>query len=215
MQRIKDIVLTVIATTTIICATQSIMATVKNIEIPVSYNDIEIIIDGQLLKTEKEPFIYDGTTYLPVRAVAEAVGKEVEWVPQTNTVLLTTNNQYVDIEQFSEILLYNDNGIKIVFKGVSDGLFGKKVNLYIENNTTKDYVIQVKEFSINGYMISPVFSCEVSAGKKANDDLTILSTSLDVNNIKEIDDVEFIFDILNSENSQDSIITEKITLSFN
>ncbi len=35
-----------------------------------------------------EPFIYEGTTYLPMRAVATALGMNVEWDEETSTVLL-------------------------------------------------------------------------------------------------------------------------------
>ena len=53
--------------------------------IDVFYDNIKIFIDGEELDPrdgdgEKvEPFIYNGTTYLPVRAVGQAVGKSVEW----------------------------------------------------------------------------------------------------------------------------------------
>lgn len=36
--------------------------------------------------TVVEPFIVDGTTYLPVRAVGEAMGKTVDWDGRTHTV---------------------------------------------------------------------------------------------------------------------------------
>lgn len=35
-----------------------------------------------------EAFVYNGTTYLPVRAVGEAVGKTVQWEGKTNSVYL-------------------------------------------------------------------------------------------------------------------------------
>jgi hypothetical protein len=35
-----------------------------------------------------EPFIFEGTTFLPVRAVAEALGQEVNWDGATNTVYI-------------------------------------------------------------------------------------------------------------------------------
>ena len=53
--------------------------------IDVFYDNIKIFIDGEELDPrdgdgEKvEPFIYNGTTYLPVRAVGQAVGKSVDW----------------------------------------------------------------------------------------------------------------------------------------
>lgn len=36
------------------------------------------------------PILENGTTYLPVRAIGEAFGKEVEWVAETKTVKLTS-----------------------------------------------------------------------------------------------------------------------------
>ena len=73
----------------------------KNIE--VSYNDIQIVVNGirivprDVNGTIVEPFIYNGTTYLPVRAVSEALGNAVEWDPTTYTVYVSerpnANNQ--------------------------------------------------------------------------------------------------------------------------
>lgn len=53
--------------------------------IEVSYQNIKIFMDGEEVDARDangqkvEPFIYNGTTYLPVRAVGQAVGKEVNW----------------------------------------------------------------------------------------------------------------------------------------
>ena len=54
-------------------------------EISAAFRDIKIIVDGKQLSTPAEPFIYNGTTYLPVRAVGEAVGKEAAWDNDTKT----------------------------------------------------------------------------------------------------------------------------------
>lgn len=58
------------------------------------FKNIRICVDGVEMTPrdtagkEVEPFIYNGTTYLPVRAVGEAVGKEVSYDVNTNTVYL-------------------------------------------------------------------------------------------------------------------------------
>ena len=58
------------------------------------FKNIKICVDGVAMTPrdtagkEVEPFIYNGTTYLPVRAVGEAVGKEVTYDGSTNTVYL-------------------------------------------------------------------------------------------------------------------------------
>lgn len=58
------------------------------------YNNIKIYVDGVKIETKDvngnnvEPFIYNGTTYLPVRAVGEAIGKTVTWDGATQSVYL-------------------------------------------------------------------------------------------------------------------------------
>lgn len=58
------------------------------------YKDIKIYVDGVKIEPKDangntvEPFIYNGTTYLPVRAVGEAVDKTVTWDGKTNSVYL-------------------------------------------------------------------------------------------------------------------------------
>lgn len=57
-------------------------------------NGIKIVIDGRQLNptdangNKVEPIIYNGTTYLPVRAVANAFGKAVYWDGPNYTVYL-------------------------------------------------------------------------------------------------------------------------------
>ena len=90
------------------------MQTTKNIF--AVYNNIKIVVDGRQIITDShnEPFIYNGTTYLPVRAVGEAVGKEVAWNGDANTVYLghaeedstaSIINFYVDNKQVQSITL--------------------------------------------------------------------------------------------------------------
>lgn len=64
------------------------------------YNDIKIRLNGKTLTPKDaagnpvEPFIIDGTTYLPVRAVGEALGLNVSWDGATNTVILGNDPEY-------------------------------------------------------------------------------------------------------------------------
>lgn len=57
-------------------------------------NGIKIFIDGEKLNPKDangntvEPIIYNGTTYLPVRAIADAIGKPVYWDGPNYTVYL-------------------------------------------------------------------------------------------------------------------------------
>lgn len=66
--------------------------------INVIYDNIKVLIDGKEYQPTDvngnavEPFIYNGTTYLPVRAIANAFNKEVDWESQTSTVTLGSKN---------------------------------------------------------------------------------------------------------------------------
>lgn len=69
-------------------------ATVGSKTVQIDYNDIRVILDGQQVNLidanggPAEPFAISGTTYLPVRAVANAFGLEVGWDGATRTVIL-------------------------------------------------------------------------------------------------------------------------------
>ena len=63
--------------------------------VDIYYRNIKILVDGKPVAFNKdatgnqvEPFIYEGTTYLPVRAVGEALGMNVKWDGETSTVSL-------------------------------------------------------------------------------------------------------------------------------
>lgn len=79
MQRAKDLVTGAIVSALVVGITPAALAKTGLVNIPVQYSNIKVVVDGKELSTSKEPFIYDGTTYLPLRSVAEAVGKEVSW----------------------------------------------------------------------------------------------------------------------------------------
>lgn len=74
---------------------------------------VKIVIDGQKINPTDangntvEPIIYNGTTYLPVRAVAGALGKAVYWDGPNYTVYL--GNMDGKLEYPSKELTGNDN----------------------------------------------------------------------------------------------------------
>lgn len=66
----------------------------KNIQETINavYMNVKLVIDGEEITPKDvngnvvEPFIYNGTTYLPVRAIGEAFNKDVHWDGETATV---------------------------------------------------------------------------------------------------------------------------------
>lgn len=81
------------------------------------YNNIKIIVDGKEIHTNSEPFISNGTTYLPVRAVSEALGKEVYWDGPNYTVYIGKMNGRLD---YPSLLLSDADNIGHGFSNVSN-----------------------------------------------------------------------------------------------
>lgn len=77
-------------------AIPTLAATKTTKQMTAEYSGIQITLDGQKVDPKDangvsvEPFIVDGTTYLPVRALANALGLNVDWDQATQTVVLST-----------------------------------------------------------------------------------------------------------------------------
>ena len=65
--------------------------------VTIEYASIKLVVDGVEITPKDangatvEPFILNGTTYLPVRAVGNAIGKQVSWDGTSKTVYLGDN----------------------------------------------------------------------------------------------------------------------------
>jgi hypothetical protein len=57
--------------------------------IQVTYRNISILVNGRIVPSEQEPFIYQGRTFVPLRTIGEAVNKTVEWDNAKNQVSIT------------------------------------------------------------------------------------------------------------------------------
>ncbi len=102
------------------------------------YNNIKIVIDGEKITPKDangnvvEPFIIDGTTYLPVRAVASALGKEVNWDGNSNTVYL---GKMPEKEFFqTDLDTFKPFAEKDLFSINSDSVKGGILNFYVVQN---------------------------------------------------------------------------------
>lgn len=68
------------------------------------YGTVRIIVDGENVTNKIEPFVVDGTTYIPLRVVAETFNKNVDWNPSTSTATITDDLTQVDDYYQTEIL---------------------------------------------------------------------------------------------------------------
>lgn len=185
----------------------------------VDYNNIKLSINGKEVVPKDangnvvEPFTIDGTTYLPVRAVANALDLLVEWDGETNTVIL--NEKREDEKNQTEITndaLYEKNGIKIVYSGFEKDEYKVEFKFCIENNSNKKIAVLADNETINDIMIDGIMYAEVLPGKKSNNKVTFYNSTLDENEIGKINNFQFNFHIIDDETMDVIDDSEMITL---
>ena len=104
-----------------------------------------------------------------------------------------------------ETVLVDENGVKITATELVYGNFAAELTLVIENNSDKDLSFIANSVgyscnSINGYMVPEGYlNCDVAAGKKANDTISIGYDTLMLYGIFEIADIEIGFDICDDD----------------
>ena len=82
-------------------------AIVGTITKELTYNNIKITLNGNEVNPTDangnyaEPFIIEGTTYLPVRGIANVLGLHVDWDGESNTVVINTENTDSDYTVFN------------------------------------------------------------------------------------------------------------------
>lgn len=171
-------------TAVLLCSSAAFAQSIEK-TITAVYNNIKIIVNGEeITPTDAngnvvEPFISDGTTYLPVRAIANALGQEVFWDTETSSVYIgeipkkeetpeteslkaySVNNEILN--KFSDLTLMNvgKNGVK-----------GSFFNLYIATAVNDVYFpYQCDNYSPDATLQTMTIESE-SAAKVLTEDIT-------------------------------------------
>ncbi len=135
----------------------------------------------------------------------------------TDTIEIETSivSDYAQVYDDSGEVLLDRDGIKIVSKGIGDeSIFGPSVILYIENNSDQAVTVQVRDTSVNGFMITPTMSSEVLPGMRAVSNLTFFESELEENQITEIKDIETSFHVFDTDSWDTIFDSETIVITF-
>lgn len=100
--------------------------------ISAAYSNIKLYVNGQQIIPKDtdgavvEPFIYEGTTYLPVRAVAQALNQQVTWDQAAQSVFIdgvsevNHTPEYLSDQQVIELLAKSTRSMKVSGGGPTD-----------------------------------------------------------------------------------------------
>lgn len=233
-QRMKDVCLGATVAALVMGAAPAAYAKVANMDIPVMFNNIKIVVDGKELKTDKEPFTYEGTTYLPVRAVGEAVGKNVTWDAASKTVILGETEQKEtekEPEQPEETASDNDsrlgklsskpstyvNNMKIQCTGVRESagyIDGIEVDFKFTNNSDFEQSVVLQSLEVNNKEVEGYLHTIILGDRAETDRLTIKDSDLKRAGIDKIYNISVVFRVYNHDD-WDDVTTNEMIMNFN
>ena len=148
-------IITVAAVIMALVMSTTALATIGVRAVELAYNNIKLMVNGKDVVPADangnaiEPFIIDGTTYLPVRGVANALGHEVGWDAATSTVTLNTPGAFT-----GGVQVYEDEYVTIDFAGCRKGDKYYEdyyyADFYVTNRTDLELSFQSDSMSFNG-----------------------------------------------------------------
>ena len=238
-QRMKDVCLGATVAALVMGAAPAAYAKVANMDIPVMFNNIKIVVDGKELKTDKEPFIYEGTTYLPVRAVGEAVGKNVTWDAASKTVILgeteqketeqketekepeqpeeTTSDDDSRLGKLSSKPSTNVNNMKIQCTGVRESagyIDGIEVDFKFTNNSDFEQTVWLDSLKVNNKDVEGSLYTKILGDRSETDRLTSEDSDLKSAGIDKIYNISVVFRVYNHDD-WDEVTTNEMIMNFN
>ena len=141
------------------------------------------------------------------------------WETITTTDLLTLTTSVVPYEQpvdDSGDVLYDSDGIRIICKGLKqDIIWDGTVVFYMENNSGKEISIYAENVSVNGFMQDVGLWSDLRPNTKLIDGMSMIDLSdLEIENIDQIENIEFNLRIVDANTWEDIVTTDVLTLNF-
>lgn len=116
--------------------------------------------------------------------------------------------------EFEDITLVDNDNCTIRITGIQpDNLWGYTLQVFMENKTDLDLMFSANDVSVNGFMCDPFWATTVTAGMKANDEISFSSTSFEANKITDVTEIEMELHVYDTNNwTADRIVDEIFTI---
>ena len=141
------------------------------------------------------------------------------WDTLATSELIALNTSAAGMEQpvdDSGDVIYQADGIKIVCKGLKqDIIWDGTIVFYMENNSGSPITVYAENVSVNGFMQDAGLWSDLRNCTRIVDGMSLLDLSdLELENIDEIQNIEFTLRIINSETWEEITVTDVIALNF-
>jgi hypothetical protein len=113
-------------------------------------------------------------------------------------------------------VLLDQDGIRVTATELKkDEWLGQVIGVRIENDTDRAIIVQVMDVSVNGAMVTPLFSSDVAARMEADGEIAFYQQDLDNAGIDTIQTIELKVAVYNPENWETIVQTERMTIRTN
>lgn len=135
----------------------------------------------------------------------------------SDPVLIPTNatkeKQIFDDSGFTAV---DQDGLRFIVRGVGEqeSYFGKDVLVFVENQTGRNITVQLRNVSVNGFMVDPFFSCDVADGKVAYSAVSFMKEDLENDQIETIQSLEFNLVAFDYSSWDDILESDMVTVTF-
>jgi len=194
MKKFRSFVAGMLTMLVIVSLAGTALATTGKVQKELEYRNISVTLDGEKLDLRDakgnavEPFMFDGTNYLPVRALAESLGLTVSWDGSTNTVVLTSDKSDKNEEASPKIekLLVSKDHVRLYFLGIESSNGNYEAHFRVENDS--DYKINVfpRDLTVSGKSVDFSFSCQAEPGRTGEGTLVITKDALNKSGIETV-----------------------------
>lgn len=95
-------------------------------------SDIKLLINGKQIKSDI--VTVNGSNYVPLRMVGEALGADVKWDAPTRTIIINSG----PVEELPTEGVYAAEGLTFYDVTVEEGTYGWDINAEVKNTSGKD-----------------------------------------------------------------------------
>lgn len=138
-----------------------------------------------------------------------------EDIDDSDVIKLVINDKVSSVPAPKGDKVYSKDGITVYTEKCTtedDDYYDYVTRFFVINETKENVTLRCEDVSVNGFMVDPYCSISVPAGKMGYTNLYFYQSDLEDNKIKEIEEVEFYFNIYNSETYSTIIESEVITI---
>lgn len=147
-------------------------------------------------------FIYNGTTYAPLRALAEAYGLQVGWDQDAGMATVDDAAQAPQ-QSDGQVVFERDDGIRITYLGFDhDGDYmGPYARFRIENNTGATYYFTDWNTYANGTLVTALFMETVPSGSSNIVPMRFMRSEIEERGLGRINTIQTSFYISNRDDN--------------